>query len=205
MFSCTCTAIKTRASPTKLSSNLKTLGEIWVPEESVKSYSAICWTHPILQLHTGKKSMLAIMVKAGWCVDHSGYDENHGSSKLPRLKSSRHLKTIVVMNKCVCISQSRALPLNTLLRVLLYPVLLLPNGQWFSPCAAKINKNNTKKIKNILRGKHGSHLCRLLLQIITLLDVEILTVLQSKFISKIFFFTSQLSQVNFKFITQIYH
>lgn len=140
-----------------------------------------------------------------WCVDNSGYDENHGSSKLPRLKSSHHLKTIIVMNKCVCISQSRALPLNTLLRVLLCPFLLLPNGQWFSPCAAKINKNNTKKKKNILWGKHCSHLCRLLLQIITLLDVEILTVLQSTFISKIFFFTSQLSQVNFKVITQIFH
>lgn len=120
-------------------------------EENGKSNASICWAHPTLQLPTTKKPIRSIMVKVGWCVDHSGYDENHGSSKLPQLKSSCHLKTIIVMNDRVCISPSRALPLDTLLPVVAYLFLLLPNEQWFSPSAAKTKRTINLSQKHSVR------------------------------------------------------
>lgn len=63
---------------------------------------------------------------------------------MPQLKSSRHLKTIIVMNERVRISPSSALPLDTLLLVVASLCLLLPNEQWFSSSAAKITINLSK-------------------------------------------------------------
>lgn len=67
--------------------------------------AALTWPSRLQGMLGGKDPIWAIMVRAGWCVDHSGTIKiTHVSSKLPQLKCFfAHLKSLISCDEWKCV------------------------------------------------------------------------------------------------------